>query len=97
MVDPFLRKGYRFKGPATIHEPGTRTFDAGIARLRAEGSTLSSETVNAIVVIEVRDARPLISPAYNGTTTEHDQLRTYQARYAHLHAQYETAHNLEPT
>ncbi len=23
VVDPFVRKGYRFKGPAAVHEPGT--------------------------------------------------------------------------
>ena len=26
VVDPFVRKGYRFKGPAVIHEPGSAVF-----------------------------------------------------------------------
>src|SRR5205809_7400151 len=28
VVDPIVRKGYRFKGPATVHREG-RTYDAG--------------------------------------------------------------------
>ena len=26
IVDPFVRKGYRFKGPAAIHEPGSSRY-----------------------------------------------------------------------
>jgi RimJ/RimL family protein N-acetyltransferase len=29
VVDPFVRKGYRYKGPAVIHEPGDRWIAAG--------------------------------------------------------------------
>src|SRR5262249_57032326 len=64
VVDPFLRKGYRFKGPGVIHDRGTDGFAEGLARLRAQGSTATAERVNAIVVIEVRQVRPLVSPAY---------------------------------
>ena len=52
VVDPFVRKGYRFKGPAVVHGPGTATFSEGIERLRATGSALIHR-VNAIVVIAV--------------------------------------------
>jgi hypothetical protein len=30
VVDPFVRKGYRFKGPAVVHERGTDEFAAGM-------------------------------------------------------------------
>jgi hypothetical protein len=44
------------------------------------------DRVNAIVVIEVREARALVSPAYDdGTATEADMIRTFQARFAELH------------
>jgi predicted pyridoxine 5'-phosphate oxidase superfamily flavin-nucleotide-binding protein len=90
VIDPFIRKGYRFKGPALIHERGTQEFIDGIERLHAQGSTLQAERVNAIVIIEVQDANPLISPAYDDPdTTELDQLRTYQTRYARLHANFD--------
>jgi hypothetical protein len=51
VVDPFVRKGYRFKGPAVILEPGTAGFAEGLGRLRQEGSKLV-DRVRAIVVIE---------------------------------------------
>jgi predicted pyridoxine 5'-phosphate oxidase superfamily flavin-nucleotide-binding protein len=87
VVDPFVRKGYRFKGPAVVHEPGTDEYAAGSERLRAAGSTLMHR-VNAIVVIEVRQARPVVSPAYDdGTLTEADVRAIHRARFARLHEQ----------
>jgi uncharacterized protein len=85
VVDPFVRKGYRFKGPAVICEPGSAMFGEGIERLRAAGSKLTGRA-KAIVVIEVRHAAPLISPAYeDGTTTEADMVQAHHARFARLH------------
>jgi hypothetical protein len=52
--------------------------------MRAAGSSLV-ELVSAIVVVEVRQARALVSPAYDdGTVTEADVIRTFQARFARL-------------
>ena len=85
VVDPFVRKGYRFKGPAVIHERGTRVHAEGVERLREAGSTLA-DRVNAVVLIEVREARPVVSPAYDdGMVTERDMVRTFWARFAQLH------------
>src|SRR5512146_2371619 len=39
VVDPFVRKGYRFKGPAEIHEPGTSRYAEGVERLHEAGSS----------------------------------------------------------
>jgi uncharacterized protein len=87
VVDPFVRKGYRFKGRAVVHEPGSFGFVEGIERLRAAGSKLT-ERVQAIVVIEVQHAAPLVSPAYDdGATTEADLLQAHRARFARLHEQ----------
>src|SRR3954454_1923821 len=58
VVDPCVRKGYRFKGPPVIHEPGSDGYADGIERLRAAGSSLAAR-VQAVVVIEVREARPV--------------------------------------
>jgi predicted pyridoxine 5'-phosphate oxidase superfamily flavin-nucleotide-binding protein len=75
VVDPFVRKGYRFKGPAVVHERGTNVYAEGLQRLREAGSRLVNR-VNAIVVIEVRAARAVVSPAYDdGITTEADIIR----------------------
>ena len=98
VVDPFLRKGYRFKGPAVVHDPGSPGYVEALERLHAGGSGLV-DRVNAIVVIEVRQARPLVSPAYDdGTTTEMDLLRIHQARFARLHERFKgsTGHTPSP-
>jgi predicted pyridoxine 5'-phosphate oxidase superfamily flavin-nucleotide-binding protein len=85
LVDPFVRKGYRFKGPAVVHERGTRRYAEGLELLREAGSTLV-DRINAIVVIEVREARPIVSPVYDdGLVTEADIVRTFQTRFARLH------------
>ena len=85
VVDPFVRKGYRFKGRAVIHEPGSIGFAEGIERMRAAGSKLAGR-VQAIVVIEVRHAAPLVSPAYDdGAATEADILDAHRTRFARLH------------
>ena len=87
IVDPLVRKGYRFKGPGEIHDRGTSRYAEGIERLREAGSTLV-DRVKAIVVIEVREARGLVSPAYDdGTLTEADMIRTFRARLASLHGE----------
>ena len=84
VVDPFVRKGYRFKGPAVLHDPGTAGYAEGIDRLRQTGSK-NLDRVRTIVVIEVLEARPLISPAYgDGTLTEAEMTRIHRARFAGL-------------
>jgi hypothetical protein len=50
--------------------------------MREAGSTLV-DRVKTIVVVEVREARPLISPVYDdGTLTEADVIATYRERFA---------------
>ena len=85
VVDPFVRKGYRFKGRAVICEPGSAGFAEGIERMRVGGSRLTGR-VMAIVVIEVQHAEPLVSPVYDDeNTTEADVLQTHLARFARLY------------
>jgi len=85
VVDPLVRKGYRFKGPAEVHERGTNRYAECVAHLREAGSALA-DRVNTIVVIEVREARPLVSPAYDdGTATEADVIEIFRERFASLH------------
>jgi predicted pyridoxine 5'-phosphate oxidase superfamily flavin-nucleotide-binding protein len=85
IVDPLVRKGYRFKGPAAIHEPGSSRYAEGVERLRETGSTLA-DRVRAIVVIEVREARPVVSPAYDdGTVGEAEVIALFRARFAQMH------------
>jgi uncharacterized protein len=85
VVDPFTRKGYRFKGPATVHEPGSQSYADGVELLRKAGSKLAHR-VKSIVVIHVQEARPIVSPAYDeGSISEAEMIRTFQRRFAELH------------
>jgi predicted pyridoxine 5'-phosphate oxidase superfamily flavin-nucleotide-binding protein len=80
VVDPLVRKGYRFRGQGEIHEPASARFDGAIAIMRAAGSKLV-DRVQAIVVIEVLEARPLSSPVYDdGAVSEAEVAALYLAR-----------------
>ncbi|HEU5226607.1 MAG TPA: pyridoxamine 5'-phosphate oxidase family protein [Ktedonobacteraceae bacterium] len=68
VVDPLLRKGYRFKGRATVLTQGPQ-FEQILAFYRQRGST---SPIQSIVLIKVERALPLISPAYDTGATEEE-------------------------
>jgi hypothetical protein len=68
VVDPLLRKGYRFKGRAEVFTSGPE-HDAMLERVVRERGTDPSR-VRAIVLLRVDAAAPLISPAYEMGETE---------------------------
>ncbi len=76
MVDPVARKGYRFKGPATVYKEGL-IFEQALAFYRSRGTTSS---IQHIVLVKVERALPLISPAYDQGKTE-DEIRDTWLRY----------------
>jgi predicted pyridoxine 5'-phosphate oxidase superfamily flavin-nucleotide-binding protein len=87
IVDPLTRTGYRFKGPAEVHERGTPCYAEATEAMRVAGSMLV-DRVRSIVIVEVHEARPLVSPAYDdGRLSEEDVIRTFRGRYARLHPQ----------
>jgi hypothetical protein len=64
-------------------------FSEGVERMRADGSKLAGRA-KAIIVIEVRHAAPLVSPAYDdGATTEAEMLASQRARFALLHERHD--------
>jgi predicted pyridoxine 5'-phosphate oxidase superfamily flavin-nucleotide-binding protein len=77
VVDPFVRKGYRFKGVASILESGPR-YDEAIAFYRERGSQVSM--IREIVMIRVANAQPVDSPAYDLGMTE-DEVRDRWERH----------------
>ncbi len=83
VVDPFLRKGYRFRGRATILHTGI-SFWKVLEMYRAEGADV--RRVRAVVVVEVEAVLPLISPVYLVGRVEEDEIRTRWQEY------YRTAH-----
>ncbi len=76
VVDPVARKGYRFKGPATVYKEGL-IFEQALAFYRSRGTTSS---IQHIVLVKVERALPLISPAYDQGKTE-DEIRDTWLRY----------------
>jgi uncharacterized protein len=85
VVDPILRKGYRFRGTAVVHRDG-EVFEQGLAVLRARGSSTARERIRAMVVIEVTAAEPLISPAYDVGATEEATVTSWLRHHVDLHA-----------
>src|SRR4051794_6514237 len=69
VVDPIVRKGYRFRGSAIVYTSGDM-FERGLAVMRERGSTTARERIHSIVVIEVAAAAAVISPAYDDGASE---------------------------
>jgi len=70
VVDPLLRKGYRFKGTGTVHADDAK-FIAGMEFFRMRGV---ASPIRAIVLVTVTRALPVISPAYDQGASE-DEVR----------------------
>jgi len=87
VVDPFARKGYRFKGTAEVLTAGEQ-FDALLAFYRQRGSRAG---IQAIVRIEITQVAPLISPAYDDGTSEADIRSHWENHYADLHRDWLTS------
>jgi predicted pyridoxine 5'-phosphate oxidase superfamily flavin-nucleotide-binding protein len=84
VVDPVVRKGYRFKGTATVYREGDE-FERLFSVLRERGSTLARERIQSLVVIEVTDAAALVSPAYDRGATEEELTDLWLRRIDDLH------------
>ena len=76
LVDPFVRKGFRFKGVASILSEGPvfqevlntyRNASTGVQRL--------ADSIRRIVLVKVERALPLVSPGYFPGISE-EQMRT---------------------
>jgi predicted pyridoxine 5'-phosphate oxidase superfamily flavin-nucleotide-binding protein len=79
VVDWFVRKGYRFKGTATVLTEGAQ-FEEIRAFYERQGILDAPLRIRAVVLVRVEQALPLISPAYDRGVTE-DQVREQWDRY----------------
>jgi predicted pyridoxine 5'-phosphate oxidase superfamily flavin-nucleotide-binding protein len=77
VVDPFSRKGFRFRGRATVLHAGTSYWKV-LEMYRDEGADI--RRVRAVVVIEVEQVLPLVSPVYS-FMTEEDEVRALWTEY----------------
>ena len=84
IVDPFARKGYRFKGTGEVIVKGER-FEQIMSFYRGRWSdTAKSKTegrIRGFVLIQVEDALPLISPAYDDGSSNEQSIRKHWTAY----------------
>ena len=80
VVDPLIRRGYRFAGRGVVHRDGSE-FEAGVQFYEDRGTVQARARIGAVVIIAITKARPLRSPAYALGTTEEELRTTYRALF----------------
>ena len=80
MVDLFIRKGYRFKGKATIVTEGP-IFDGICDSYKGSSVQPLIDNVKAAVLIKIERALPLISPAYLPGVTEEETRAKWEQHW----------------
>jgi predicted pyridoxine 5'-phosphate oxidase superfamily flavin-nucleotide-binding protein len=75
VVDPFVRKGYRFKGRGTVVRAGPAYWEA-LEKYKAEGADI--RRIRSIVLVDVSSAAPLVSPVYLLGLTEEEVRRLWE-------------------
>ena len=87
VVDPFARKGYRFKGTAELLTAGElfeRILSFYQSRWTDTAKAKLQPLVRAFVLVNVERALPLISPAYDDGTDENRIRATWVAYFKTL-------------
>jgi predicted pyridoxine 5'-phosphate oxidase superfamily flavin-nucleotide-binding protein len=80
VVDPMVRKGYRFKGVAPVVTEGA-LFERILDCYRTERNLDEGRTrIRSFVLVKINEAMPLISPAYDQGLTE-EQVREKMQQY----------------
>ena len=86
VVDTLSRRGYRFLGRGIVHRDDAVFRDA-VARIgREEGAVYP---IQAVVLIEVERALPLLSPGYDHVPDEWAMREQWRARRAALDREFE--------
>lgn len=83
VVDPIVRKGYRFKGEASLHSEG-EIYERGLALLAERGYDAGPDRIKTIVLVRVDRAAPLISPAYDGGASEEAVEARWERHFSEL-------------
>lgn len=88
VVDPFLRKGYRFKGAAAILSEGP-VFERILESYRRDGVIQRlAGSIRSIVLVKVAQALPLVSPAYTPGVTEEQVRAQWEQHWGKVTEQY---------
>jgi predicted pyridoxine 5'-phosphate oxidase superfamily flavin-nucleotide-binding protein len=84
VVDPMVRKGYRFKGTASVLESG-ETFEDVMTSLYDLSVENARTRISHVVLVRVERALPVISPAYDGGATEAEVRSSWEQYWRELH------------
>lgn len=84
VVDPIVRKGWRFKGRAEVLHTGER-FQAGVRFFERQNLMDAPKKIRSIVLIRVDSVAPLISPAYSTGLTEAEIRARSWSRFQQLY------------
>ena len=95
IVDLFVRKGYRFKGTATILTEGP-IFEE--IRNSYQGSSVQEliSNVRSAVLIKVERALPLVSPGYLPGITEEEMRRQWEQHWDQVTRDYHDEYHPQP-
>jgi general stress protein 26 len=89
VVDPFVRKGYRFKGSAEVIVSGVlfqRILELFRGRWVDAVRSKAEARIRGFVLVKVESALPLTSPAYDEGTANESAIREHWISYfAGLH------------
>jgi len=88
VVDPFLRKGYRFKGVGSVVASGD-LYDKAIAFYKARGSRVNA--IREVVMVRVTTVQPIDSPAYDLGLTEDEVRNRWERHFQSLRARKATS------
>jgi uncharacterized protein len=81
VVDPFVRKGYRFKGVASVLESGP-LYEQALGFYAKRGSQVS--VIRELVLVRVHRAQPIDSPAYDLGLTEGEVRARWEGYFQSL-------------
>ena len=93
VVDQLSRRGYRFFGRAKLHRNDDVYREA---TKRIYGEEGAKYPVEAVVLIAVERAEPVVSPGYIHTKTEEEMRAAWRVRRAKLDAEFEQHTEREP-
>ena len=79
MVDPIVRKGYRFKGRASVHRDGP-VFDRAVQFFERERG-IEAARIHGVAIVAVERAAAVVSPAYERGASEHDVMELFARRW----------------
>jgi predicted pyridoxine 5'-phosphate oxidase superfamily flavin-nucleotide-binding protein len=85
VVDPFTRKGYRFKGLATVHA-NDGVYAKALSLLASRSYATAPDRIAHVVLVKVMRAAPLLSPVYSTGASEDDVRARWLSHFDQLNS-----------